>query len=217
MKTLCLLLLLGLSFFSDAQINVGSVEHPFRFQVYTGGPSILKAAFHFSSSFQDKVTYSGRSLIGFSADYRLLERLSVGADVAYRYGELNMDISDSSSYVYLRDKWGIDQSDVPNPYGHYRLEIPRLRIMLSATFHALPSHLPSDVYAQFGLGYNRVNAQLFLNDKKIDYFNRIGTFSLPLAYRLSVGYAYHFGNVVGLFTEVGIGGPVFSVGVSAKF
>ncbi len=207
-------LILFLMAFQTVTAQVGK---PFRVQVYTGGPSILKAAFKFSSSFQDKVTYSGNALIGFSADYRVLDWLSVGADVTYRYGELNMDINDSTSYVYLRDKWGLNEADIPNPYGHYRLEIPRLRIMGMATAHALGTHQPSDLYFQFGLGYNKVKPVLFLNEEEVEYFNRIGTFSLPLAYRLSAGYGYHFGNAVGVFGEVGIGGPIFSVGVSARF
>lgn len=204
-------------FLGTLQSVSAQVAKPFRIQVYTGGPSILKAAFNFSKSFQDKVTYSGNALIGFSADYRVSDWLSVGGEVTYRYGELNMDITDSSSYVYLRDKWGLNEADIPNPYGHYRLEIPRLRIMAMATAHALGTEQPSDVYAQFGLGYNSVKPTLFLNEKEVEYFNRIGTFSLPLAYRLSVGYGYHFRNAVGVFGEVGIGGPIFSVGVSARF
>ena len=203
-------LLLGLS--SNAQVT-----HPFRVQFYTGGPSILKAAFNFSSSFQDKVHYSGKALIGFSADYRLNNWISVGLDASYRYGEVNMDISDSSDYVYLRDKWGLNEADIPNPYGHYKLELPRYRIMAMVTAHALGTDQPSDVYAQFGLGYNKVAPYLTLNNKEVEFFKRIGTFSLPLAYRLSAGYAYHFKNFVGVFGEIGIGGPVFSIGLSGRF
>ena len=200
-----------------AQQANAQVSHPFRVQVYSGGPSILKTAFNFSSSFQDLVTYSGTALIGFSADYRVNNWLSVGLDATYRYGELNMDITDSSDYVYLRDKWGLNEADIPNPYGHYRLELPRYRIMAMATVHALGTEQPSDIYAQFGLGYNRVAPMLYVNEKEVEYFKRIGTFSLPLAYRLSAGYAYHFANYVGVFGEIGIGGPIFTVGVSGRF
>ena len=214
MKTylLSIVLCLGTTQFVKAQ-----VEHPFRVQFYTGGPSILKAAFKFSSSFQDKVHYSGKALIGFSADYRLNNWLSVGLDASYRYGELNMDINDSTDYVYLRDKWGLNEADIPNPYGHYKLELPRYRIMAMATIHALGTDQPSDVYAQFGLGYNKVAPYLTLNGNEVEFFKRIGTFSLPLAYRLSAGYAYHFKNYVGIFGEIGIGGPIFSIGLSGRF
>jgi len=213
MKTFFIVLFLSVGIqFANAQ-----VARPFRVQVYTGGPSILKTAFKFSSSFQDLVHYSGKSLIGFSADYRLNNWLSVGLDATYRYGELNMDITDSSDYVYLRDKWGLNEDDIPNPYGHYRLELPRYRIMAMVTAHALGTDQPSDLYAQFGLGYNRVAPMLFLNDKEVEYFKKIGTFALPLAYRLSAGYAYHFKNYVGIFGEIGIGGPIFTIGVSGRF
>lgn len=192
-------------------------EKPVRIQIYTGGPSILKLAYNFSKSFQDNVTFTGKPLIGVEGGFRILDWLSVGADFSYRYGELNMDINDSTNYAYIKDKWGINDTLIPNPFGHYKLEVPRFRILLQATAHVLKPDSPSDLYVQLGFGYNNVNPRLTLNNTEIQYFNKIGSFSLPVAYRLSLGYAYHFGNRVGVFGELGIGGPIFSTGLSMRF
>lgn len=212
MKNIVLIVSVFFISFSQAQ-----VESPFRVQIYTGGPSLFKTAFKFSSSFQDLVKYNDKALLGFSADFRLTERISIGLDATYRYGELNMDISDSSDYEYLLEKWGLNEADILDPFGHYKLEIPRLRIMAVMTTHFLNSDNPSDLYAQLGLGYNRVKPILTLDDSEVEFFNRIANFSLPLAYRLSLGYSYYFKNYLGVFGEVGVGGPIFSFGITSRF
>lgn len=216
MRTILFIGLLAFSFKFMAQ-GVGSVDKPFRIQVYTGGPSILKSAFRLSSSFQNEVTFNGKSLIGLSADYRILSWLSVGVDASYRYGQLDFTLSDSTNFNYIRDKWGIDVSEIANPFGHYELKFPRFRMMVSGTVHCLKAESESDLYIQIGLGYNHVRPKLYKDEVEIQYFNKIGTFSLPVAYRLSVGYAYHFAGYFGVFGELGIGGPIFSGGLSVRF
>jgi hypothetical protein len=34
---------------------------------------------------------------------------------------------------------------------------------------------------------------------------------------MSVGYSFHFIENVGIFTEVGLGGPILSAGLTARF
>lgn len=197
--------------------KLGHVERPFRIQVYSGGPSILKAAFRLSNRFQEEVTYSGKPLVGLSADYRLLPWLSVGADLSYRYGQMEFIIDDSTMYQEMEEKWDVDLSEYADPFGKYELKFPRLRIMVAATAHFLKPTSDADFYLQMGIGYNRVKPRLCLDESEIRYFNKIGTLSMPVAYRLAVGYGYHFGDHFGAFAELGIGGPVFSLGASFRF
>lgn len=197
--------------------NAFNVENPFRVQVYTGGPNFLKSATKFSSNFQDKVTYNGRPMIGVEADYKIVDWFSLGVDVSYRYGQLDVDVLDSSLFEEINDKWGVDVSQYADPFGHYSLKVPKFKAMVKANFHALPNESRSDLYFTIGIGYNKVKPRLFLDDNEIQFFKRIGTFSLPLAYRTSVGYSYNFTKNIGAFAEVGIGGPIVSGGLNLKF
>ncbi|MCC6701879.1 MAG: hypothetical protein IT221_10170 [Fluviicola sp.] len=218
MKQLILLFaLFSMLRLSAQERQIGTVERPFRFQVYTGGPSILKSAFKLSNTFQDEVTYSGKPLIGLSADYRLLPWLSLGTDISYRYGQMQFVIDDSTLFQEIEDKWDVDVSSVVDPFGKYEVTFPRLRIMVVGTAHFLKPTSDADFYMQMGIGYNRVKPRLYLDDSEIRYFNKIGTLSMPVAYRLALGYGYHFGEHFGAFAEVGLGGPIVSAGASFRF
>ena len=185
-------------------------------QVYTGGPSLLKWAFKFSSQYQDKITYAGLPGFGGEVNYRFNRWVSASADLYYRYGRLEMNVDDLSFYNELRDKWGIEYDGL-NPLGSYRLELPRYKGTLNVFVHALKEESPSDFYLSLGFGYNKLKARLYKDDEELDFTESIGTISLPIAYRFAAGFAYDFAPMIGLFTEVGIGGPVFSFGVNARF
>jgi hypothetical protein len=181
-----------------------------------GGPSLLKWAFKFSSQYQNKITYSGLPGIGGEVSYRFNRWVSASADLYYRYGRLEMNVDDLSFYNEIRDKWGI-QFDGLNPLGTYCLELPRYKGTLNVFLHTLKEESASDLYLSLGFGYNKLKARLYKDDQELDFTESIGTISLPIAYRIAAGYAYNFTPMIGLFTEVGIGGPVFAFGLNARF
>ncbi len=193
-------------------------ENPRKFslQVYTGGPSLLKLAFDISSGYQDKVTYSGLPGVGGEIAYRFNRWFSVGGDFFYRYGQLDMTVDDIQFYNELKGKWGIQLNGI-DPIGNYRLELPRYRATINGYVHALNTTSSSDLYLSLGLGMNKLNPTLYKDDQKVEITEQLGTISLPFAYRLALGYAYDFTPMIGLFTEVGIGGPVFAFGLNARF
>jgi len=208
------LLILLLFFFST---GFGQVGKPLRIQVYAGGPSLLKMAFKIASKYQDEFTYSGYPGLGASLDYKLKSWISVGAEFNYRYGQIDFDISDSAFYEVVNDRFDIVNT-VFNPFGHYTVKLPRYRFMANVNFHLLKEYSASDLYISLGLGINRLKPQLFLNNQSVEILNRyIGFISLPVAYRISMGYAYHFTSSLGIFGELGVGGPVFSGGITARF
>jgi hypothetical protein len=177
---------------------------------------LLKWAFKFSSQFQDKVTYQGIPGIGGEVKYRFNRWISASADLYYRYGRLEMNVDNLSFYNDIRDKWGI-HLDGLNPLGTYRLELPRYKGTLNVFIHALKEEKPSDLYFSAGLGYNKLKASLYKDDVKVPFSSSLGVISLPIAYRFALGYAYDFTPMIGLFTEVGIGGPIFAFGLNARF
>jgi len=82
---------------------------------------------------------------------------------------------------------------------------------------ALEEESSSDLNFSAGLGYNKLKAVLYKDDVEVPYSEDLGAISLPIAYRFAVGYAYYFAPMIGVFTEIGLGGPVFSFGVNARF
>ena len=195
----------------------GQVERPLRVQVYAGGPSLLKMAFKISSKYQDEFIYSGYPGLGISLDYKLKSWVSIGAEFNYRYGQIDFDISDSAFYEVVNDRFDIVNTDF-NPFGHYTLKLARYRFMANVNFHLLKETSKSDLYFSLGLGINRLKPQLYLNNQNLEILNRyIGFISLPVAYRISMAYAYHFTPFIGIFGELGVGGPVFSGGITAQF
>lgn len=210
-KTLFILLLFSFS------TCFCQVEKPLRIQVYAGGPSLLKMAFKIASKYQDEFTYSGYPGLGVSIDYKLKSWISVGAEFNYRYGQIDFDISDSAFYEVVNDRFDIVNT-IFNPFGHYTLKLPRYRFMANVNFHLLKEYSASDLYISLGLGINRLKPQLYLNDQSIVILNRyIGFISLPVAYRISLGYSYHVIPSIGIFGELGVGGPIFSGGITARF
>jgi hypothetical protein len=194
------------------------IENPRKLsvQVYTGGPSLLKLAFDISSGYQDKVTYSGLPGVGGEIAYRFNRWFSVGGDFFYRYGHLDMKVDDIQFYNELKEKWGIQLNGI-DPLGDYRLELPRYRATINAYVHALNTTSSSDLYLSLGFGMNKLTPTLYKDEQKVEITEQLGTISLPFAYRFALGYAYNFTPMIGLFTEVGIGGPVFAFGLNARF
>ena len=211
-KRIALILLLVSMNTSFAQ-----VAHPFRIQVYTGGPSLLKMAFKISSNYQDELNYSGYPGMGVNIDFKLKSWFSLGAEFNYRYGQIDFDINDSSFYQEITDRFDI-VNELINPFGHYTLKVPRYRFMVNANFHLLKELSRSDLYITMGIGLNRLKPQLYLNGQNLQFLNRyIGFISLPVAFRFSTGYSYHFTQNIGIFGEIGFGGPIFSAGLTARF
>ncbi len=192
-------------------------KHPFRIQVYTGGPSLLKTAFKISENYQDEITYSGVPQIGLEVDYKLADWISVGVDCSYRYGQLDFNVQDTAFFREVEERIGFEITEIVNPYGDYVVKVPRFRGMAKVNFHVLPADSRSDLYFTAGIGYNRFKPRLFKDGNEIKIVKRFSTFSWPVSYRTSMGYSIHPIENVGLFAEVGIGGPIISGGVTVRF
>lgn len=212
-KTICLFF----GIFGLAIVHAQQMENRFNLQVYTGGPSLLKSAVRVSQKWQDEVTYSGTPLIGGVFSVRIANWLSLGMDASFRTSSLEFDVLDSTLYTQIEEKWDIRLDEYVNPFGHYELKLPRTRIMVSAAIHALPVHSRSDLYFEFGIGYNNLKPKLTLNGNTVPFFKSLGSISLPVAYRTAVGFRYNFHPHFGAFAEIGLGGPIVSGGLNVSF
>lgn len=97
------------------------------------------------------------------------------------------------------------------------LDLPRLRILGKVNAHVLSNSEKSDLYFTLGLGYNGFNPKLSKDHNEFGFSEKIPNLSLPIALRLSVGYTYYFINNVGVTGEIGVGAPIFSIGISGRF
>lgn len=218
MRLIVFLLLLSNNTFSQGT-EAFKADYIIRAQAFVGGPSISKQIFNLSSSFQDKVTYESIPLVGFKVETYVYPWLSVGVEGTFKRSTISYEVSDSTLLQELDEKLGISVEDLVgvDPFGIYKLDLPRLRILAKANAHLIPNSEKSDLYLSLGLGLNKLTPRLTKNDQELDFSNAIPKLSLPVAFRLSIGYSYYFIPNVGIMGEIGIGGPLLSIGLTGRF
>ena len=188
-------------------------------QVYVGGPAWARKIYNFSTKFQDVISFSGTPTIGGNAQFFFYDWLSAGVEVTYRRTTLSYDVTDSTLYNELEDKLGIRIEDYTNfnPFGTYNLDLKRLRVLAKVNFHFLPDAKHSDFYLNLGVGYNGLLTKFSKDGASVPFVNKVPNLSLPVSFRLGLGYSYYFINNLGVTAEVGLGGPLFSIGLSGRF
>jgi len=218
MRLLLFILLFSSNTFAQGQ-EAFNTNYLIRIQAFIGGPSISKQIFNLSSNFQDKVAYEDIPLFGFKIETYVYNWLSVGVEGTFRKSTISYEVSDSSLFEELDEKLGISVQDLVgvDPFGIYKLDLPRLRLLAKANAHLIPNSEKSDLYISLGLGMNKLTPQLTKNNQELDFSNDIPKLSLPIAFRLSLGYSYYFIPNVGLMGEIGIGGPLLSIGLTGRF
>jgi len=186
---------------------------------YIGGPSLAKTLFKFSGSLKEKITYENTPLFGGNVEAYVFNWLTVGAEFTYRHSDISYEITDSTLFQEFDEKLGLDLTDLTgiNPLGKYTLDLQRLRILAKATAHVIPNAERSDLFVCLGLGYNGLNYKLTKDDQVIDFTEKIPKLSLPVAFRLSLGYSYYFIPNLGITGEIGVGGPLLTIGLSGRF
>ena len=140
---------------------------------------------------------------GLRAEYMLADNFGMGIDFIYNgvsgsgtIDSLNTDGTTFASYdtkLYMR----------------------RFRIQLRANYHFVQTG-SLDAYVGFGAGTNFRQIGI-----KTDYPNvddeSIGATLIPVSARIALGARYYFTDNIGFNTELGLGGPLLSLGVSLKF
>lgn len=196
-----------------------SGDHLVRVQVFIGGPSISSKILKLSSNFDDKIQFTDIPLVGGKVETFIYPWMSVGIECTFRSSTISYEITDSTLFAELDEKLGISTQDLlgVNPFGIYKLGLPRLRILGKVNAHVLPNSEKSDLYFSLGLGYNGLNPKLSKDDNEFGFSEKIPNLSLPIAFRLSAGYTYYFINNLGVTGEIGVGAPIFSIGISGRF
>jgi hypothetical protein len=91
-----------------------------------------------------------------------------------------------------------------------------LRVQVRMNFHFLASNAMSDSYLGVGFGTNNKWKKISENGNVIEKISGSEAVIFPFSLRLCYGYRYFFNYNWGINGEVGLGGPLLSLGLSYK-
>jgi hypothetical protein len=156
----------------------------------------------------NKVQLSSRSSVplGINASYEISQNIAMGTEISYESTQIKW--RENETLI------GNDSTTIPVIY-HYTLNASRIRVLVILNYHfAVREH--TDWYFGFGLGYSHNTTKLTTEATNTFYENLSPCF-LPISTRTKVGVNYCFLKNIAVNAEVGIGGPLVCLGITAKF
>ena len=175
---------------------------------YIGFPNVTKylPMLALSQEPQNVTSYVGLPPSGFRYSYMLTDDISFGVDVIFDRSKKEFVSTDN---VFQNGGWEYLS------YEGQRTQT-RLRLQARMNFHIPISQPNADSY--FGLAFGTNNR--WLKDYKNGVLERelkgSEAILIPFSMRVCFGYRYYFNYNLGIVGEIGIGGPLFSFGLSYK-
>ncbi len=179
----------------------------FMIDVYYGFPNLMTSLFKAiaeANTDDPNLKIRGIGPFGGKIQYMVGEKIGIGLDVFYA----------QSSFEYT-DNYIDGTTGLPVSY-NYKLVNSRPRFLLRGDFH-LGDNDVVDPYFGVGLGYNAGNYKFTTTDPFFDITAYNTRNLIPVAYRLAFGTKFYFAPFLGAGVEVGLGGPLLTVGLSGKF
>jgi hypothetical protein len=149
--------------------------------------------------------------IGGRVEYLVTDKIGIGLEGSYAHTIIDYNFEDPNS-------------STSDPY---EVTITRFRILPRFNLH-FGNHSKADPYIAAGLGYYYRTVVFTPNNPIYGYvdpsnnltFNKNWPFSnalvIPIAFTAKFGFRYFFNEHIGLGTEVGIGGPLATLGLTIK-
>ena len=150
--------------------------------------------------------FSGIGPSGFRYSYMLSDAFSLGIDLIYN------SLSEkyrTSQDVFMNNTWTTINKNM-------LVSTQRLRIHVRMNFHFSAFSDMSDSYLGLGFGTNNKWKKTSENGNVIEKISGSEAVIFPFSLRLCYGYRYFFNYNWGINGEVGLGGPLLSVGLSYK-
>ena len=151
-------------------------------------------------------SFSGIGPSGFRYSYMFSDALSIGIDLMYN--TLNEKYRTSQD-VFMNNAWTTINKNM-------LISTQRLRLQVRMNFHFFASNAMSDSYLGVGFGTNNKWKKISENGNVIEKISGSEAVIFPFSLRLCYGYRYFFNYNWGINGELGLGGPLLSLGLSYK-
>ncbi len=196
-------LLLSFSTYSQSLFVGNHIIEP-----YIGFPNVTKYVPMLALSQEpDSVTsYVGLPPSGFRYSYMLTDDISFGVDVIFDRSRKDFVSTDT---VFQNGGWQYIS------YEGQRSQT-RLRLQARLNFHIPISQPNADSYIGLGFGTNNRWIKDFKNGVLDRELKGSDAILIPFSMRVCYGYRYFFNYNLGIVGEIGIGGPLVSLGLSYK-
>ena len=198
-KIVGLIALCMLPILSIGQINN---EGTFIFDPYYGFPNFGKVFVNDIDNASSDVSTIGIGPMGIRAEYMLADKFGVGIDFIYN----------SINGTYQIDSLNFDGS-IFQSYDT-KLAMQRYRVQVRMNYHFVTNDR-LDAYVGFGVGTNTRRFVYSTDKPNAEEYSSSGSL-IPVSARIALGMRYYFNNNIGINSELGIGGPMLSVGVSVR-
>ncbi len=153
-------------------------------------------------------SFRGIAPSGIRYSYMISENLSFGFDLMYNSSNITIATTDTI-YNGITGQWTYQQST-------NQTITNRLRFHARMNFHIPTGRPETDSYFGVGIGSNNRWIKTYENDNFVQKLKGSDASVLPFSMRLCYGFRYFFGYNWGLSGEVGLGGPLLSIGASYK-
>lgn len=153
--------------------------------------------------------FRGIAPSGIRYSYMISENFSIGFDLMYNSSNITTSTTDTI-YNGITGEWTYQQSTNQNITN-------RLRFHARMNFHIQTSRPESDSYFGIGFGSNNRWIESYKNNVFVEKLKGSDASILPVSMRICYGYRYFFGYNWGISGEIGLGGPLISLGASYKF
>ncbi len=171
------------------------------------GKSFLKAV-EDANSGATNFKAGGIGPAGLRVEYMIADRIGLGVDVIYN--------SNSSSFTSIDSIYNGNTGATETNSLEYKMQ--RVRAQLRFNYHFNITNPALDSYIGVGAGTNNRFRSTLENGVDITDNDGLSDFTLvPFSLRIAAGLRYYFTDNIGLNTEIGLGGPLVSAGLSIKF
>lgn len=186
-----------------SQVNAQAVEQGnIIIDPYYGFPNFgKKLAEGFETSGDVKV--GGIGPLGLRAEYMLADKIGVGIDFIFNSTNLQFQADSLNSDGTVYETYDVKTS------------MRRIRVHARFNYHFIDND-KTDAYFGVGAGLNNRSWDIKTDFPNYDTDATSGAL-LPVSMRLCVGVRYYLTDNIGISGEIGIGGPIMSLGASFKF
>lgn len=205
-------LIIGCGMKSHAQANyTGNII----IDPYYGFPNFGKSfADNFETETSSNLKVKGLGPLGLRGEYMVADKMGIGFDFIYNSYELRYnDVRTDSIYDGNTNSWTTQTTNTDNEY-----KMQRVRLHLRINYHFELSNPSLDAYLGIGAGTNNRYRKAYENGVEVNDDTDLGNFTLlRYSFRICTGFRYYFSQNIGINTEIGLGGPLVSAGLSVRF